>query len=87
MKAERVYKLNKEKVEKAVRAMLDELSNEFPEIVEKWMSEQNEYIKVVIFTDPNEKQRKFQIFLPKACYEVVVDFLRKVGEQNEREES
>jgi len=35
----RVYKINKEKVEKAVKAILDELYAGFPEIVEKWIKE------------------------------------------------
>ena len=77
MRAERVYKLNKEKLERAIRAILDELYAKFPEVVEKWISERNEYIKVII-TDPNERWRKFQTILSKDCYRAVVDFLRNI---------
>jgi len=35
----RTYKINKGKVEKTVKAILDELYAEFPEIVEKWIKE------------------------------------------------
>ena len=77
MRAERVYKLNKEKLEKAIRAILDELYAKFPKIVDTWMSERNEYIKVII-TDPNEHWRKFQTILSKDCYRAVVDFLRNI---------
>jgi len=33
------YKINREKLEEAIRAILDKLYSEFPEIVEKWAEE------------------------------------------------
>jgi len=36
------YKINKEKLEEAIRAIFDKLYGEFPEIVEKWAKEKLE---------------------------------------------
>jgi len=33
------YKINREKLEEAIRAILDKLHSGFPEIVEKWAEE------------------------------------------------
>jgi len=35
----RVYRINKKKLERTIKTILDELYVEFPEIVEKWIKE------------------------------------------------
>jgi len=39
MKVGTFYKINREKLEEAIRAILNKLYSEFPEIVEKWAEE------------------------------------------------
>ena len=47
MKIGKFYKINREKLEEAIKAILDKLHSEFPEIVEKWAEEQLKLKKAI----------------------------------------